>query len=269
VETLLSACLGLALAAACGFRVFVPLVAACPGCGRTTSTTFQELARDIQSFIHESMPAWKRQYPGVETLNVAVMGCIVNGPGESKHADIGISLPGTGETPAAPVFIDGRKAATLRAREAGFDVVEVHGAHGYLLHEFLSPLSNQRKDRYGGSFENRVRLTREVVQAVRKRWPEDLPVFVRVSATDWAEGGVTGDDAVAIARAFGEAGVDPRRLDVVSFGEERLLVEGHDALSHARNRRVEFRLMRGHVEIVLDEGDLVDDQGRVLTAFRQ
>src|SRR5216683_880992 len=80
-----------------GFRVFVPLVAACPGCGRTTSTTFQELARDIQGFIHASMPQWKRSYPGVETLNVAVMGCIVNGPGESKHADIGISLPGTGE----------------------------------------------------------------------------------------------------------------------------------------------------------------------------
>jgi (E)-4-hydroxy-3-methylbut-2-enyl-diphosphate synthase len=97
-----------------GFRVFVPLVAACPGCGRTTSTTFQELARDIQGFIHTSMPEWKRRYPGVETLNVAVMGCIVNGPGESKHADIGISLPGTGEAPAAPVFIDGKKAVTLR-----------------------------------------------------------------------------------------------------------------------------------------------------------
>jgi (E)-4-hydroxy-3-methylbut-2-enyl-diphosphate synthase len=97
-----------------GFRSFVPLVAACPGCGRTTSTTFQELARDIQDFIRESMPAWKRRYPGVETLTVAVMGCIVNGPGESKHADIGISLPGTGEAPAAPVFIDGRKVATLR-----------------------------------------------------------------------------------------------------------------------------------------------------------
>src|SRR5262247_2329784 len=97
-----------------GFRVFVPLVAACPGCGRTTSTTFQELARDIQGFIHTSMPEWKKRYPGVETLNVAVMGCIVNGPGESKHADIGISLPGTGEAPAAPVFIDGKKAVTLR-----------------------------------------------------------------------------------------------------------------------------------------------------------
>jgi (E)-4-hydroxy-3-methylbut-2-enyl-diphosphate synthase len=97
-----------------GFRTFVPLVAACPGCGRTTSTVFQELARDIQAHIRERMAVWRMHYPGVETLNVAVMGCIVNGPGESKHADIGISLPGTGETPAAPVFIDGKKAMTLR-----------------------------------------------------------------------------------------------------------------------------------------------------------
>ena len=97
-----------------GFRTFVPLVAACPGCGRTTSTVFQELARDIQDHIRVSMPEWKKKYAGVETLNVAVMGCIVNGPGESKHADIGISLPGTGEAPAAPVFIDGKKAMTLR-----------------------------------------------------------------------------------------------------------------------------------------------------------
>ena len=97
-----------------GLRTFVPLVAACPGCGRTTSTTFQELAADIQGFIRDSMPGWKTRYPGVETLTVAVMGCIVNGPGESKHADIGISLPGTGEQPTAPVFIDGKKAATLR-----------------------------------------------------------------------------------------------------------------------------------------------------------
>ena len=97
-----------------GFRTFVPLVAACPGCGRTTSTVFQELARDIQTWISTSMPEWKTRYPGVEGLNVAVMGCIVNGPGESKHADLGISLPGTGETPAAPVFIDGKKAMTLR-----------------------------------------------------------------------------------------------------------------------------------------------------------
>src|SRR5579864_2829273 len=97
-----------------GLRTFVPLVAACPGCGRTTSTTFQELASEIQGFIRESMPGWKKQYPGVETLTVAVMGCIVNGPGESKHADIGISLPGTGEQPTAPVFVDGKKVATLR-----------------------------------------------------------------------------------------------------------------------------------------------------------
>jgi (E)-4-hydroxy-3-methylbut-2-enyl-diphosphate synthase len=97
-----------------GFRAFVPLVAACPGCGRTTSTTFQELARDIQDFIRDQMPVWKRRYPGVENLNVAVMGCIVNGPGESKHADIGISLPGTGEAPAAPVFVEGKKVTTLR-----------------------------------------------------------------------------------------------------------------------------------------------------------
>jgi (E)-4-hydroxy-3-methylbut-2-enyl-diphosphate synthase len=104
-----------------GFRVFVPLVAACPGCGRTTSTTFQELAREIQDFILISMPEWKTRYPGVEGLNVAVMGCIVNGPGESKHADIGISLPGTGEQPTAPVFIDGKKAMTLRGPTVAAD----------------------------------------------------------------------------------------------------------------------------------------------------
>ena len=97
-----------------GLRSFVPVVAACPGCGRTTSTVFQELARDIEAFLRAEMPVWREKYPGVEALNVAVMGCIVNGPGESKHADIGISLPGTGEAPAAPVFIDGKKALTLR-----------------------------------------------------------------------------------------------------------------------------------------------------------
>ncbi|MCO5145242.1 MAG: flavodoxin-dependent (E)-4-hydroxy-3-methylbut-2-enyl-diphosphate synthase [Aquamicrobium sp.] len=97
-----------------GFRQFLPVVAACPGCGRTTSTVFQELAANIEEDLRRNMPVWREKYPGVEELKVAVMGCIVNGPGESKHADIGISLPGTGETPAAPVFIDGRKAATLR-----------------------------------------------------------------------------------------------------------------------------------------------------------
>src|SRR6476661_1121368 len=104
-----------------GFRTFVPLVAACPGCGRTTSTTFQELARSIQDFIRTEMPGWKTQYPGVETLNVAVMGCIVNGPGEYKHANIGISLPGTGEAPAAPVFVDGQKFRTLRGPNIASD----------------------------------------------------------------------------------------------------------------------------------------------------
>jgi (E)-4-hydroxy-3-methylbut-2-enyl-diphosphate synthase len=104
-----------------GLRAFVPTVAACPGCGRTTSTVFQELARDVQSMIRERMPEWRSRYPGVESLNLAVMGCIVNGPGESKHADIGISLPGTGEQPAAPVFIDGKKAITLRGPDIASD----------------------------------------------------------------------------------------------------------------------------------------------------
>ena len=99
---------------ALGIRAFVPSVIACPGCGRTTSTTFQELAKQIDDHLRSSMPKWRERYPGVENLKVAVMGCIVNGPGESKHADLGISLPGTGEAPAAPVFIDGQKAVTLR-----------------------------------------------------------------------------------------------------------------------------------------------------------
>src|SRR5215468_7216301 len=97
-----------------GLRSFVPIVAACPGCGRTTSTLFQELASEIATYVRERMPQWRGRYPGVEGLNLAVMGCIVNGPGESKHADIGISLPGTGEAPSAPVYIDGKKATTLR-----------------------------------------------------------------------------------------------------------------------------------------------------------
>ena len=97
-----------------GLRAFVPSVTACPGCGRTTSTTFQDLTKEIDDYMRTAMVDWRRQYPGVESMKVAVMGCIVNGPGESKHADIGISLPGTGEAPAAPVFIDGQKAMTLR-----------------------------------------------------------------------------------------------------------------------------------------------------------
>ena len=97
-----------------GFRQFTPMVVACPGCGRTTSTVFQELASDIQTYLREQMPVWKNQYAGVEGMTVAVMGCVVNGPGESKHANIGISLPGTGETPAAPVFVDGERTVTLK-----------------------------------------------------------------------------------------------------------------------------------------------------------
>lgn len=97
-----------------GLRAFTPMVVACPGCGRTSSTFFQELADSIQNFLREQMPVWRTQYPGVETMNVAVMGCVVNGPGESRHADIGISLPGTGEVPSAPVFIDGERTITLK-----------------------------------------------------------------------------------------------------------------------------------------------------------
>jgi len=108
-----------------GLRSFVPVVAACPGCGRTTSTVFQELARDVETMIRERMPEWRRNYPGVETLSLAVMGCIVNGPGESKHADVGISLPGTGEQPAAPVFIDGKKAMTLRGPNIAADFKQI------------------------------------------------------------------------------------------------------------------------------------------------
>jgi (E)-4-hydroxy-3-methylbut-2-enyl-diphosphate synthase len=100
-----------------GLRAFAPMVIACPGCGRTTSTVFQELAQDIQSYVRSRMPEWRSLYPGFENLQLAVMGCIVNGPGESKHADIGISLPGTGELPTAPVYVDGKKVATLRGED--------------------------------------------------------------------------------------------------------------------------------------------------------
>jgi len=110
---------------ALGLRKFVPSVTACPGCGRTTSTTFQELTQQIDDFLRAQMPVWRKRYPGVENLKVAVMGCIVNGPGESKHADIGISLPGTGEAPAAPVFIDGEKCMTLRGEAIAQDFQKV------------------------------------------------------------------------------------------------------------------------------------------------
>ncbi|WP_426238569.1 flavodoxin-dependent (E)-4-hydroxy-3-methylbut-2-enyl-diphosphate synthase [Pararhizobium sp. DWP1-1-3] len=112
-----------------GFRQFIPVVAACPGCGRTTSTVFQELAQKIEADIRRNMPVWREKYPGVEGLKVAVMGCIVNGPGESKHADIGISLPGTGELPAAPVYIDGKKALTIRGTNIAGDFETLVGEY--------------------------------------------------------------------------------------------------------------------------------------------
>lgn len=117
-----------------GLRAFAPSVTACPGCGRTTSTTFQELAKQIDDYLRAQMPVWRSQYPGVEQLRVAVMGCIVNGPGESKHADIGISLPGTGEAPVAPVYVDGQKAATLRGERIASEFQEL--VEGYVKQRF-------------------------------------------------------------------------------------------------------------------------------------
>jgi (E)-4-hydroxy-3-methylbut-2-enyl-diphosphate synthase len=117
-----------------GLRTFVPSVTACPGCGRTTSTTFQELTQQIDDFLRAQMPVWRERFPGVEHMKVAVMGCIVNGPGESKHADIGISLPGTGEAPAAPVFIDGEKRMTLRGENIATDFQKV--VEDYILQRF-------------------------------------------------------------------------------------------------------------------------------------
>ena len=122
---------------AMGLRAFVPSVSACPGCGRTTSTTFQELAKDIDDYLRAQMPVWRDLYPGVERLKVAVMGCIVNGPGESKHADISISLPGTGESPAAPVFIDGEKAMTLRGDHIAQDFQRI--VEDYIATRFGKP----------------------------------------------------------------------------------------------------------------------------------
>ena len=124
-----------------GLRIFVPSVTACPGCGRTTSTTFQELAKQIDDFLRAQMPVWRSRYPGVENLKLAVMGCIVNGPGESKHADIGISLPGTGEAPAAPVFIDGEKALTLRGENIAQEFH--HIVENYIEKRFGSGQPNQ------------------------------------------------------------------------------------------------------------------------------
>jgi (E)-4-hydroxy-3-methylbut-2-enyl-diphosphate synthase len=119
-----------------GLRAFTPMVVACPGCGRTSSTVFQELANDIQTYLRDQMPVWRNQYPGVESMNVAVMGCVVNGPGESRHADIGISLPGTGEIPSAPVYVDGERTVTLKGDA--------------IAREFQAIVENYVKRRYGG-----------------------------------------------------------------------------------------------------------------------
>jgi (E)-4-hydroxy-3-methylbut-2-enyl-diphosphate synthase len=127
-----------------GLRSFTPMVAACPGCGRTTSTSFQELAQRIQEFLRTQMPVWKLHYPGVEEMRVAVMGCVVNGPGESKHADVGISLPGTNEVPVAPVYVDGAKTVTLkggRIAEEFQAIVERYVAENY------SPGAQRRRSR--------------------------------------------------------------------------------------------------------------------------
>ena len=120
-----------------GLRAFAPLVVACPGCGRTSSTFFQELASSIQSFLREQMPIWRGTYPGVESMQVAVMGCVVNGPGESRHADIGISLPGADEAPVAPVFVDGERTVTLK------------GDH--IAEEFQAIVENYVQRRYGAA----------------------------------------------------------------------------------------------------------------------
>jgi len=129
-----------------GLRSFLPVVAACPGCGRTTSTVFQELARDVQEMIRDRMPEWRRRYPGVETLSLAVMGCIVNGPGESKQADIGISLPGTGEAPAALVFVDGKKVLTLRGPNIAAEFKQI--VEDYIERRFGPTAANDDTERH-------------------------------------------------------------------------------------------------------------------------
>jgi (E)-4-hydroxy-3-methylbut-2-enyl-diphosphate synthase len=138
-----------------GLRSFAPMVIACPGCGRTTSTFFQELADQIQGYLRAQMPAWRDRYPGVETMNVAVMGCVVNGPGESKHANIGISLPGSGENPVAPVFVDGVKTVTLKGNDIAGEfqkIVEQYVVNTYSENpaDGKSPHANTQQSRVAG-----------------------------------------------------------------------------------------------------------------------
>jgi (E)-4-hydroxy-3-methylbut-2-enyl-diphosphate synthase len=131
-----------------GLRAFTPMVTACPGCGRTTSTFFQSLAQDVQRFVRARMPEWKEQYDGVETLSLAVMGCVVNGPGESRHANIGISLPGTGEEPVAPVFIDGKKEVTLRGEGLTAEFLDMIEA--YVRRRYRSRVPGQDAGQHTG-----------------------------------------------------------------------------------------------------------------------
>jgi len=126
-----------------GLRAFTPMVSACPGCGRTTSTVFQELAKKIETYLREQMPAWKTAYPGVEEMRVAVMGCVVNGPGESKHADIGISLPGTGEVPVAPVYVEGRRTVTLKGERIAEEFQAI--VEDYVKRKYADAAARARK----------------------------------------------------------------------------------------------------------------------------
>jgi (E)-4-hydroxy-3-methylbut-2-enyl-diphosphate synthase len=132
-----------------GIRSFTPLVTACPGCGRTTSTYFQELAMRIQTYLRTQMPVWRKSFPGVEDMSVAVMGCVVNGPGESKLANIGISLPGTGETPVAPVFVDGEKTVTLKG--------------DYIAEEFQAIVEDYVQKNYAEGGKLRIVVTPKVI----------------------------------------------------------------------------------------------------------
>ena len=149
---------------ALGLRSFAPSVTACPGCGRTTSTTFQELAERVQGYIRESLPRWKREYEGVEDLTLAVMGCVVNGPGESKAANIGISLPGTGEAPNCPVYIDGEHVTTLRGT---YD--ELAAAFQKLLDDYVDRKYPKRPRKDGAPERSRLSLTHPIVPVVRAR----------------------------------------------------------------------------------------------------
>ena len=202
-----------------GFRNFAPQVAACPGCGRTTSTVFQELARDIETYLAQSMPEWRKVYPGVERLNVAVMGCIVNGPGESKHANIGISLPGTGEAPAAPVFVDGVKTVTLRGPRIG--------------EEFKALVNDYIAKRYG---------SKSAGGGVERVTRPPLPPFTEETAAQkarMAEDAWNSRDPARVALGYSE---NSRWRNRAEFFQGRPAIEAF--LTRKWNRGLDYRLMR-------------------------